>query len=192
MTTLADQIRALKADAIRDIGYETSAMVALEHAADIAERHDAAQARLIREAEARGMEMAAGLPRFTPAQTWIAGHAFCAAVWVDDILALAAQHRAGADVLKAAAAREAELRAEVKQLTQENAEYVNELFAVSNERDKHCAEAARLSALLDEARAALKAFDDFDQSPVSVKRPDIYERKVRQPILTVYAKIGGT
>lgn len=46
----------------------------------------------------------------------------------------------------------ARLRAEVNTLATENADYVRELFAVSSERDRHCAEAARLRALLDEAR----------------------------------------
>lgn len=38
---------------------------------------------------------------------------------------------------------------------------------------------------------ALRAFKAFDDLPAAAKRPDVFEQRVRQPILAVLAKIGG-
>lgn len=47
---------------------------------------------------------------------------------------------------------------------------------LTREQDRAEAEVARL-------RAALRAFADFDALPLEMKRPDIFELKVRRPIL---------
>lgn len=39
---------------------------------------------------------------------------------------------------------------------------------------------------------ALRAFKAFDDMPTEAKRPDVFEMKVRQPILAALAKIGAT
>ena len=48
-----------------------------------------------------------------------------------------------------------------------------------------------LEAKLDKAVAALQLFKDFDDLPLSAKRPDVFERKVRHPILVALAEIKG-
>jgi hypothetical protein len=44
---------------------------------------------------------------------------------------------------------------------------------------------------LAKATEALQAFENFDDMPLSAKRPDIFERMVRQPILAALAEIKG-
>jgi hypothetical protein len=46
-------------------------------------------------------------------------------------------------------------------------------------------------AKLTKATEALQAFENFDDMPLSAKRPDIFERMVRQPILAALAEING-
>lgn len=41
---------------------------------------------------------------------------------------------------------------------------------------------------VERLRAALQAFADFDALPLEVKRPDIFELKVRRPILAALAE----
>jgi len=48
-----------------------------------------------------------------------------------------------------------------------------------------------LKAKLAKATEALQAFENFDDMPLSAKRPDIFERMVRQPILAALAEING-
>lgn len=42
---------------------------------------------------------------------------------------------------------------------------------------------------LAELVEALQAFKDFDDMPTEAKRPDVFELRVRQPILAALAKI---
>lgn len=50
---------------------------------------------------------------------------------------------------------------------------------------------AAIEAKLDKAVAALQLFKYFDDLPLSAKRPDVFERKVRHPILVALAEIKG-
>ena len=45
------------------------------------------------------------------------------------------------------------------------------------------ADAATLRAEVERLRGALQAFKDFDDLPTIAKRPDVFELRVRQPIL---------
>ena len=48
-----------------------------------------------------------------------------------------------------------------------------------------------LEAKLAKAVEALEAFAEFDALPTAVKRPDLFEIKVRKPILRTLAEIKG-
>jgi nitrate reductase assembly molybdenum cofactor insertion protein NarJ len=48
-----------------------------------------------------------------------------------------------------------------------------------------------LQSKLDKAVAAMQALKDFDELPLSAKRPDVFERRVRHPILVALAEIKG-
>ena len=49
----------------------------------------------------------------------------------------------------------------------------------------------KLQSKLDKAVAAMQALKDFDELPLSAKRPDVFERRVRHPILVALAEIKG-
>ena len=49
----------------------------------------------------------------------------------------------------------------------------------------------QLQSKLDKAVAAMQALKDFDELPLSAKRPDVFERRVRHPILVALAEIKG-
>lgn len=59
--------------------------------------------------------------------------------------------------------------------------------------DNHVAlqRAETAEAKLAKATDALQAFENFLNMPTSAKRPDIFERMVRQPILAALAEIKG-
>jgi len=48
-----------------------------------------------------------------------------------------------------------------------------------------------LEAKLDKAVSAMQALKDFDELPLSAKRPDVFERRVRHPILVALSEIKG-
>ena len=48
-----------------------------------------------------------------------------------------------------------------------------------------------LKAKLAKAVAEMQALKDFDELPLSAKRPDVFERRVRHPILVALAEIKG-
>jgi hypothetical protein len=48
-----------------------------------------------------------------------------------------------------------------------------------------------LEARLAKAVGALQAFEDFDGLPLESKRPDVFEIKVRNPILAALAELKG-
>jgi len=48
-----------------------------------------------------------------------------------------------------------------------------------------------LQAKLAKAVEALQAFKDFDDSPLQMKRPDVFEQKVRQKQLHTLAELKG-
>jgi len=48
-----------------------------------------------------------------------------------------------------------------------------------------------LEAKLDKAVLAMQALKDFDELPLSAKRPDVFERRVRHPILVALSEIKG-
>jgi hypothetical protein len=50
---------------------------------------------------------------------------------------------------------------------------------------------AALEARLTKAVGALQAFKDFDDLPLESKRPDVFEIKVRKPILAALAELKG-
>lgn len=50
-------------------------------------------------------------------------------------------------------------------------------------------DAGQLRAKLAKAVLALRLFKYFDDMPLSAKRPDVFERKVRPPILATLAEI---
>jgi len=50
---------------------------------------------------------------------------------------------------------------------------------------------SKLEANLAKAVEALEAFAEFDALPTAVKRPDLFEIKVRKPILRTIAEIKG-
>jgi hypothetical protein len=48
-----------------------------------------------------------------------------------------------------------------------------------------------LEARLAKAVEALQTFKDFDDLPLECKRPDVFEIKVRKPILAALAELKG-
>jgi hypothetical protein len=58
--------------------------------------------------------------------------------------------------------------------------------SIANHRRAEIAEAK-----LEKAVWALQAFKDFDDVPLESKRPDVFEIKVRKPILATLAKLKG-
>ena len=50
-------------------------------------------------------------------------------------------------------------------------------------------DAVQLQAKLAKALAVLRLFKYFDDMPLSAKRPDVFERKVRNPVLATLAEI---
>jgi hypothetical protein len=48
-----------------------------------------------------------------------------------------------------------------------------------------------LEAKLAKAVEALQVFKDFDDLPLECKRPDVFEIKVRKPILAALAELKG-
>jgi hypothetical protein len=74
-------------------------------------------------------------------------------------------------------------------------ELVKRLRSCSSDEAMWSIEAAdhieELEAKLAMAVEALQTFKDFDDLPLESKRPDVFEIKVRKPILVALAKLKG-
>ena len=66
-----------------------------------------------------------------------------------------------------------------------------QLAAARDDAKEAEAYAEELEAKLAKAVEALEAFKEFDDLPTAVKRPDLFELKVRKPILRTLAEIKG-
>ena len=66
-----------------------------------------------------------------------------------------------------------------------------QLAAARQDAEEAEAYAGELEAKLAKAVDALQAFNSFDDLPVEAKRPDIFEIRVRMPILRTLAALKG-
>ena len=66
-----------------------------------------------------------------------------------------------------------------------------DLNIVVPDNDRLKSERDAAEAKLAKAVEALEAFAEFDALPTAVKRPDLFEIKVRKPILRTLAEIKG-